>query len=149
MEKNLVSVLKPNNEDSNLTIESFDERVYLVNGAYEDIFGIKYKDQDYLPSKRGIIKVQEKGTKRKIYRLFAGGNRVDSLQIGLSRSSMQILGLDDNQNYDFILSKGYKFQFMWNHPNHSTRIAYRISLWAIFIGILSIFFAGYSVFSIG
>ncbi len=148
MEKNLTTVLKPDKDENNLLIETFDERVYLFNGMYEDIFGIKFQEQNQLPSKRGVVKLNITGTERKIYRLFSGGNRVNKDEIGLSRTSMQILGIDDNQKYDFILSKGCKFQFMWNHPNHSTRIAFRLAIWAVFIGLLSVGLTLYSIIAI-
>lgn len=138
MKKKLTLVIMPDKQNLHLSYESFDERVYLVNTFYSTLFGLKFKDQGNLPSKRGVIKISIVGSNRKIYRLFAGGNKVSGSEIGLTGFSMQILGVEANNNHEFIITKASWFRFMWNHPMHSTRIAYRISIWAILVGLLSI-----------
>jgi hypothetical protein len=145
MEQSLLTVLITKLPNEVHSLDYYDERVYLENSKYEKIFTKKFKEQGNLPSNRGIIKISIKGSRRKIYRIFAGGNKVNGNQVGLSGCSLQILGINENQNHTFILSKSCRFYFMWDHPNHNTRIVYKISMFALFIGLLSIIITIFSL----
>ena len=116
----------------------FDDKVQLENHHYKKIFGKPYQDSRYVPWKRGIVKISKRG--ESIRRIFYSGNndgiKTDSL--GLSIVSMQILDVQKNTEDDLKLNKGSRFLFMWQHPNHLTRIGFK---YTVVLGLLSLLIA--------
>ena len=122
----------------------FDDKIMLENSMYKEIFGREYKSNDYSPSKRGIVKIKVKCEKPCIYRMFYSGNshKLNKKEIALSMLSLQQLGIDlNNKNNDLIkiiLSKGSKHKFYWRHPQHYVRVAYKLALLSLALGLISI-----------
>jgi len=130
------TVLMNKANSGDFSLETIDERVFLENHHYKNIFGKTYSDEEYLPSKRGIVKISLNN--RKIYRIFSSANSksFNNDMIGLSIISLQQLGIGNEQEKNIKLSKGNRVCFMFNHPNHSIRIAYKISLFAIAFSLM-------------
>lgn len=121
-----------------------DDKVFLVNNHYENFFGKAFKEFGSLPWKRGILKIKHGSN---IVRLmFHSGNsiKINESIMGLPLMAMQVLNVQDGVDYDFELSKGNRFLFMWKHPDHLTRIGFKYTVFlgslSIFIGIISCFF---------
>ena len=124
--------------DPSKGIDYVDDKVFLENSIYKTIFGKSYSKSFYLPWKRGVVKVKCNG--KTIRRLFHSGNtlEINKKSIGLSIISMQILDVQADNDADFFLSKGNKLLFMWQHPNHLTRIGFKYTL---VLGILALVIA--------
>ena len=122
----------------------FDDKIMLENSWYKEIFGRKYKSDNYYPSKRGIVKIKVKCEKPCIFRMFYSGNShtLNNEEIALTTLSLQQLGIDlNNKNKDFIkiiLSKGSKHKFYYCHPQHYVRVAYKLALLSLVLGLISI-----------
>ncbi|MBN2864150.1 MAG: hypothetical protein JXN62_13365 [Bacteroidales bacterium] len=113
----------------------FDDKVQLENDHYQSIFGKTYKESGYFPWKRGIVKINYSG--KVIRRLFYSGNsnNINKNSLGLSILSLQILDVQPNTNCEIELSKGNRFLFMWQHPNHLARIGFK---YTVILGFLSL-----------
>lgn len=115
-----------------------DDVAYLENSNYRKIFGKTFKNQKNLPWNRGILKIS--AGELTIYRLFASGNNygITQSEIGLSKLSLTILGIETKDDIDIKIQKGNKFNFYWDHPEHYQRVAFKISLVSLFISSVSL-----------
>lgn len=150
MSKNMIYFIKPivsKSASLNASVQlenyedltSFEDIVLLENSSYEKIFKKKYKDDCYSPNKRGIVCI--KLGKNKIYRLFRSGNvyKLKSNEIGLTISSIRELCININgSSHNVLLYKGTKTKFFWKNPKHYVRVAYKISIISITLGILGL-----------
>ena len=114
--------------------------VYLHSSNYSKIFGTTLSNR---LGKRGVVKIlyiDTNGEKNSIHRSFAtrGIKDLGNETIGLSFSSCQYLGIEDFESANFTLKKGNKLLFYWNHPLHEIRIAFKLGILSVFLGLISI-----------
>ena len=121
--------------------EFIDDKVFLTNEHYKNYFKKTFKSSGSLPWKRGIIKIKHECYVTRL--MFHSGNSlgINGSQMGLPLSAMQILDVKNGIAYEFELSVGSRFLFMWNHPNHLTRIGFKYTIilggLSVIIGFLS------------
>ena len=118
-----------------------DDKVFLSNEKYKIYFKKTFKSSGSLPWKRGIVKIKHKDSVTRL--MFHSGNSIgiNGSQMGLPLTAMQILDVKQGIAYEFELSKGNRFLFMWNHPNHLVRIGFKYTIilggLSVIIGLLS------------
>lgn len=117
----------------------FDDKVFLENGWYKELFGKTFNSQNSLPWKKGIVKItftSAKNKKVKIRRIFYSGNAsgINNSQIGLTVLNYQ-MAYSLDEPLKIKLSKGSRFLFMWQHPNAMVRLGFK---YAIVLGFISI-----------
>ena len=123
-------------------IDYYTDKIMLHSTCYEEIFRKKLKDDNYLPSKRGIVKIRY--DERIIYRMFRGHGHftIAKDEMGLTRLSMNLLNLefpkDGEPVFNMELKKGSKFNFYWQHPRDDVRVACKMGFLAILLAIISI-----------
>lgn len=120
--------------------EIYQDKVMLENNNYEKIFGHKFKKQNNLPWKKGIVKLKVNG--KVIRRMFASGNKfgIRNDEAGFTGQSMSILGLkidkESAEEYEVTLSRGSKLFFFWQHPLHEVRVAFKLGIVSLALGLL-------------
>jgi len=121
-----------------------DDKVFLTNEHYLTYFKKTFKSSGSLPWKRGILKIKNKGSVTRL--MFHSGNSlgIKGSHMGLPLTAMQTLDVEHGIAYEFELSEGTRFLFMWKHPNHLIRIGFKYTFilggLSVIIGILSLFF---------
>jgi len=132
-------------KEKNFPYEFFEDKICLENTTYEEIFGKKFSEQSYKPYKRGIVKVsflQTNGSKEIIRALFYSGNSFGILkdEVGIFPPLLYSV---TNFNCTIKVSKGSKFLFIWNHPNHMVRLGFRYAFvlggLSVFLGLISLY----------
>lgn len=125
-----------------LSLNYFDDKVILENSMYEKLFEKTYKEFNYLPHKRGLVKIRKNG--KSIIRIFYGGSSlgIKTGECALSAVNKQII---DDSSESSIFIKGYNYlnpfahlSFYWNHPNNYVRVPFKIALLSILISITSL-----------
>jgi hypothetical protein len=134
-------------KQKSISIEFFDDKICLENSNYKKIFGKKFVENFYKPWKRGVVKVlfiDEDGSKFAIRGLFYSGNTFGVLkdEVGLLPPFSYYLSGYEGK---IKLSKGSRFLFIWQHPNHMVRLGFRFSFMlgglSIILGIISLYLA--------
>ena len=125
-------------EDKTICCEESD-KVYLENTWFEKVLNRTYGSLSYLPWKRPVVKIQVKinGKKRSIVRLITSGNTrgITASDIGFLPQDLSILSLTAATPASITITKASKLKFFWQHPSHTVRVPFKITL---FLGILSI-----------
>jgi hypothetical protein len=126
--------------DLKCTEKEINESVYLHSSNYSKIFGTTLSNKLGIRGVVRIVNIDTNGEKNTIYRSFAskGIKDLGNDTIGLSFSSCRYLGIEDFENANFILKKGNKLFFYWQHPLHEIRIAFKIGILSVFLGLISI-----------
>jgi hypothetical protein len=150
---NDIKEIKINNSETNAnqlvlsdfgSITFFDDKVALNQQSYRKIFDKPFKEQQYKPWKKGIVKIVKKNGLDKIvvYRLFFGAN-IKANEIGMNKFNIQALCVIDGDSY--TISKGSRLCFYWNHPENTVRSAYKLGLIALGLSIVSALFTLYQL----
>ena len=118
-------------------IDEFEDKILLRSEEHEEIFGKKFTEKKNKPWKRKIVKIIY--NKRLIRRMYRGENTLLKDEFGLTPLSIYELGLgNDNNNIDIGFSRGNKILFYCNHPKHYVRVAFKLGVLSIILGIISI-----------
>lgn len=116
--------------------------LFTSKGTYKPIFDVKKKEAKQAKQRLSVVKITH--GKRKIWRQYAGRgisfgkDSNSSKSVGLSPNSWQQLCLDDDDNKDVLVTKGWWFPFFWNHSNSATRISFRIGIIGLALAIAGI-----------
>ncbi len=113
--------------------DNFDECVFMHSSMFEKLFGEKWKnttntDLKYLP----VVKISYNGNS--IFRRYrcVSAARLCKDQIALNKRSLALLcPTEDLVNKTVDISKGEERDFFKNHPDHETRMVYKMSEEAI------------------
>lgn len=123
-----------------------DDVICLENGFYEKIFKPFFCKNKKLKTKR-IIKIthcSEKGGKSTIYRRYRGGSHlgISHDEFCISEMSCSLLRIEMNKNIGnrvkLQIKKSNAFCFYYYHSSQDVRFAFKISILALFLGIVSI-----------
>jgi hypothetical protein len=120
------------------------DRVILHGTWYHELFGHTLHERDYLPWKRGIVRIR--CGSRTIWRMYAGPGE-DALPhltkdgIGLTRESLMMLGIrPDGEPVELELhgSNGpfRKWAYHWYHPVHNVRIGFKLGVFYALLGVI-------------
>lgn len=123
-------------------LDSFHDKVVLYSSWYHKIFKIYFSECGNTPWKRGIVKIKSGSDPKKmrtIYRMFQGSNLkgVEKNIIGLTGTSMNILD-NPKEVLENNLSKGSKFCFYWQHPQHYVRVSFKLGVVSVLLTIVSL-----------
>lgn len=125
--------------------EPLDEEalaLFTSKGTYKPIFHVKKKEAKQAKQRLSVVKISH--GKKVIYRQYAGrgisfGKDIESSKcVGLSPNSWQQLCLDDSDNKNVLVTKGWWFPFYWNHSNSATRVSFRIGIMGLALAIIGI-----------
>lgn len=113
-----------------------DEDVILQSSVFRDIFKCTKKMYN---KNKAIVKITANG--KCIYRLFRAkaANDFDSQYVGLTTYSLYLLR-DAKGDYpkEVTLSRGKYLPFLWKHPNFAVNISFKLGIFSIIVGILSL-----------
>lgn len=129
-----------------LPLDFYDDKICLENSNYVRIFNKKFVEKSNKPQKRGIVKIKfiQSGNSSNVvlYRLFLSGN---SLGIGKNEIGLPPLTSHFVTNFtgDIKLTRGSRFFFIWQHPNHLVRIGFKytfvLGVLSTLLGVISLF----------
>ena len=110
------------------------------SSAYKNIFGKNKYNQSQSKQRLSIVKITNDECRRSIYRVYRGASITDlkSDTVMLSPAALQELSIDDCTNKKVSVSRGCRWAYYRNHPNAATRISFRIGMWGVSVGLLSI-----------
>lgn len=127
----------------------FEDKIILNNVEYGILFSKRLKDTAKTFHGRGIIGI--KTAESTHYKLFYGGNLISKNKIGLSPRSYNRILSEKNFDGNILLSghpdyspKAF-FGLYWNHPIDATRIAFKLGLISLVLGVISILLTIYSM----
>ncbi len=127
--------------------DEFDECVFMTSHMFKEIFGQTWSTMSQEKKLLPIVKITYQNYN--IYRRYRQCSAKDlkKYQIGLTQRSISLLCsektiLGSNQ---IQLSVGNEHDFFTNHPNHATRMSYKMSLESNKLGKFSIAIGIYSV----
>lgn len=117
--------------------ETLIDKVFLSNIQYKKFFGITFIEEKYRPWKRGIIKIMNRDENVSIQRMYMGASHlgISEGQFFVPRFSQNMLAIKRKSEQVFILKKGSKFLFYWQHPSHNVRASFKATF---VLGIISI-----------
>ena len=110
------------------------------SSAYKNIFGDNKRNQLQSKQRLSVVKITNKENRRSIYRVYRSASikGLDSNTVMLSPAALQELDIDDCTDKSVSVSRGCRWAFYRNHPNAATRISFRIGMWGVSVGLLSI-----------
>ena len=116
--------------------DDFDECVYMTSTMFKEIWGRKWSSMSQEERILPVVELSYKG--QSIYRRYrqSSAEGLCMHQLGLTQRSIGLLCSEESLvNQDVIEVKvGTEEQFFEHHPNHSTRMAYKMSVDANTIG---------------
>ena len=125
------------------------DKVVIHASVYKEIFGHTYKQCDNKPWKRGIVKIKRPWERQVIYRLFLGCPSINGFKksnIYFPKHSKYMLPKvvlpDKSICNEYLIDKGNRFLFYWQHPSHTIRGPFKVSF---FLGIISIILGIFSI----
>ena len=134
MTKKIYGVTRVDPEGHQFT-DKYAHYAWIYAPDYEDIFGAKRK-----LTNGSYVKI-EHGSKC-IYRAIetTGTDDVNSETIGLSYNSLCDLGIDPRNTDDtkVTISPSCTYNFLRHHPDEAQKLPYRIALFSLCVGILSL-----------
>lgn len=128
--------------------------IFLSNDTYEKIFGKKLKTSGSYPWRRGIVKItffdDKEMIHRSIYRLWRGLNpnykTKDLAYINVQGQIILFGAKSDGEVKNLILSKGTKLMYYWNNENSVIRCSFKLGLWSVVFGGISLILSVISLF---
>lgn len=121
-----------------------DSIVFLDGNDFKGIFGDRHADTNY-KNKLAIVKITNPQNGKSIHRQLRTSSELHrngwknhavltyfSL-INLVNSQSQLENMDKVE-----ISKGSIYKYYWNHPYHATKVATRIGIYSVVIGIISL-----------
>jgi len=113
--------------------------VYMHSSHYKVIFKKRFIDSNYLPHKRGIIKItciDKSRNRRTVHRMYYSGGitGLTGNKILVDTETKRIIGSSEKE-VNVTVSEGSRFFYYWNHPDHHNRVAFKL---ATVFGIVSL-----------
>lgn len=132
MTKKIYGVTRVDPEGHQFT-DKYAHYAWIYAPDYEDIFGAKRK-----LTNGSYVKI-EHGSKC-IYRAIETAGKVKRETIGLSYNSLCDLGIDprDVENTKVTISPSCTYNFLRHHPDEAQKLPYRIALFSLCVGALSL-----------
>lgn len=129
---------EPNNK------AGIDKNKFVYFDQYETFFDYEGKcflEGHAFRKEKAIVKIQNKKERRTIYRQACGGNAkgLKKNEIGLSRKDIGLLKANPPQ-CSLVVSRNVFtwIMFFWKHPNHATRVSFKMGLLSLTLGVISI-----------
>lgn len=116
-------------------IDDIDSKVIIHSQDYEKIFGTKKKNLPVYRKKLCIVKITSK-TGYTIHRECVAHPLNTERCAAVSKRSLAMLNLEDENKPLVDITKGSWWSFYWNHPIHATRISTRLGVLGICVSIL-------------
>ena len=134
MTKKIYGVTRVDPEGHQFT-DKYAHYAWIHPTNYEKIFGKKRK-----LTNGNYVKI-EHGSKR-VYRVIetTGTKGVSSRTVGLSYNSLCDLGIDPRKitSVKVTISPSCTYNFLRHHPDEAQKLPYRIALFSLCVGILSL-----------
>lgn len=138
-ELKIETVIKFDSERDDIIVDAWN--IYTSSDLFVKVFGKKEKDFKNYSKKKKVIKITSLVTKHSVYRFWNGAP--------LGAKTKDTIFLDKNAKYDLLgdrnlnkvnvnISKGSKLCFYWNHYDHMTRVSFKLALWSVILGFISL-----------
>jgi hypothetical protein len=137
-----ISVLNPFSTDETTKgiisrFELREEQIGLHSSNYEKLFGSRMKATRFVPSQRGIVKLESIcacGNRLVLYRRYRGVNIYANTASVAPTSYQALRSMHEHQSSSFAIEISAapkyigRFLFYWFHPDDAARVSFRIGV---------------------
>lgn len=146
-----ISVLSPFSTDETAKgiisrFELREEQIGLHSSNYEKLFGSRMKATRFVPSQRGIVKLESIcacGNRLVLYRRYRGVNIYANTASVAPTSYQALRSMHEHQSSSLAIEISAapkyigQFLFYWFHPDDAARVSFRIGVLGILLALLS------------
>lgn len=130
------------------SIVDSDGFVFMDGKDFAEIFGDRHANTGY-KNKLAIVKIFNPNTGKSIHRQYRTCSSLKGWKDYAALTYHSLIELVDSQDQfenmeELEISKGSVYKYYWNHPFHATKVATRLGVYGIVVGVISIIVSVFS-----